>query len=133
LFGTGAVRNAVTRKVLCSLFCLVCSNGVAVAGAPQFQVIQIEEPVQSRSLSGIVLDPTGATISGVLVEQCEEGWKNCFAQTRTDEDGRFSWRHAGNGKHFLRLSKNGFDPLWITVVVVRSSKTEIRLYLTVAT
>jgi len=119
-------------KAVCLLVCLIWAYRPAAAAAPQFQVIRLEEPFQSHSLSGTVSDPSGSTLPGVLVEECEKGWTNCFAQTRTDEHGYFSWRHPKKGNHFLRLSKDGFDPLWITVTVVKSSKTDLRLQLYIA-
>ncbi len=37
----------------------------------QLELITIERPLSSRSLAGVVVDPTGAPVSGVVVEECD--------------------------------------------------------------
>ena len=120
-------------RTFLSLAFLCIASISTLAASPQLQLITIKEPFDSHSLSGTVTDPSGAGRYGVLVEECEDGWKACFAQTRTDRNGHFSWRHAKKGKHYLRLSQDGFDPTQITVIIDKNSKADIRLELELAT
>ncbi len=114
-----------------SWFFVPCAS--ILAAVPQLAVAQIQQPFHSRSLSGTVLDPSGAGTPDAVVEECQEGWKKCFAQARTDEKGHFSFHRSKRGIHYLRLTKDGFDPLWITVIVDPDSKTDLRLQLHAAT
>jgi hypothetical protein len=126
------MRGSRLRTTL--VLTLICVESVStLAAAPQYQLITIAKPFQSHSLSGIVSDPSGAGRLGVLVQECDDSWKNCFAQTQTDHNGHFSLKHAKKGKHYLRLSLDGFDPTQITVIVDKSSKADIRFELIVAT
>jgi carboxypeptidase family protein len=96
-------------------------------------LVVYEKPFHSRSLSGFVLDYSHAPIPDVLVEECTEKWESCFAHTRTDQTGRFSWPGVKKGRHFLKISSPGFNPTQIIVVVSWHSKAEFRLNLNVAT
>jgi hypothetical protein len=133
LSNTGALRKtreARLRTFLAlALLCAVCIS--PVTAAPQ-RLVVFEKPFHSRSLSGFVLDYSHAPIPDALVEECTENWDSCFAQTRTDQRGRFSWPGVKGGKHFLKISSPGFDPAQIIVMVSWHSKAEFRLKLTVA-
>jgi hypothetical protein len=124
-------ESKLKTALVLALFCVASIS--TLAGSPQVQVITIEKPFQSRSLSGTVSDPSGAGRLGVLVQECDDSWKNCFAQTQTDYNGHFSLKHAKKGKHYLRLSLDGFDPTQITVIVDKSSKAEIGFELHIST
>jgi hypothetical protein len=125
------MESKLRTFIVLALFCVgsISTSG----GPPQTQLITIEKPFQSRSLSGTLSDPSGAPTSGVLVQECDDSWKNCFAQTQTDHNGHFSLKHAKKGKHYLRLSLDGFDPTQITVIIDKSSKADIRFELHIST
>jgi hypothetical protein len=109
------------------------TSALSLAAGQGIVLIRIEEPFSSHSLAGTLLDPSGGEIDGVLVQDCREGWKDCFAQQETNTDGRFSWPRSVSGKHFLRISKSGFNPMEIVVIVDKKVKTDLRLRMDVST
>jgi hypothetical protein len=134
LSSTGTLRK--TRQARLRTFLALALLGAVcispVTAAPQ-RLVVFERPFHSRSLSGFVLDYSHAPVAGALVEECTEKWERCFAQTRTDQNGRFSWPSVKKGRHFLKISSPGFNPAQIIVMVSWHSKAEFRLELTVAT
>jgi hypothetical protein len=125
----------------------------------QWVQITIEKPFVARRLSGIVVDPSGAPVSRVVVEQCDElfsplqvksetgeplpeilhgecdrGPGHIVASTTTDEGGRFAFPNAKTGKtYYLHLNSPGFDPLQITVKLRHFSRARLRIRLYIAT
>ena len=148
-------RLVRTRILLCSLTVLLLRGSSAHA---QLELIMIEKPFVARSLSGVVLDPSGAPIAEVLVEQCntssapnqirnERGElvgtvpSDCarepghiLASTKTNANGFFSLPGAEKGKaYYLHLSSPGFDPMQITVKLRFYSWGRLRIKLHIAT
>jgi hypothetical protein len=125
----------------------------------QLELIMIERPFHARALSGVVVDPSGAPIPGVVVEECDASFsprplsdpgekpspmtmlwdcdrdsKHIVATVTTDANGRFAFPQAKEAKvHYLHLSLNGFDPMEIVVIVSRFARTEPRIKMTIAT
>lgn len=108
------------RTCLCiGLLCctaMLCSF-VTAAGRGGYSEIEIQKPFRSPSLSGMVVDQSGALIPDVSVEECQSGWNSCVQFSTTNANGRFGSRGKKYGKHFLRFQAPGFDPLLVVVIV----------------
>jgi hypothetical protein len=107
----------MSYKAFARTLCLFIIYVSAAAATPQSSPVELETPFRSSSLSGIVLDTAGKGIRGVLVEECERGWKKCFTFARTDKNGRFVSAGRRTGEHFLRFSSEGFQTVEIRVIV----------------
>ncbi|HXX20081.1 MAG TPA: carboxypeptidase-like regulatory domain-containing protein [Candidatus Acidoferrum sp.] len=105
---------------------------LSCASAASQYSVEMVEPFHSRSLSGTVLDASAAPLEGAVVERCQERWRNCFDRVVTDRHGRFSWHHAKNGTYFLKLSKDGFNPMQVTVIIDGNFKAGLRFQLPIA-
>jgi hypothetical protein len=123
--------NRITKTSLWFLAALLLPP---LPARPQMVLITFDHPFQSQTLRGTVSDPTGASVMGVLIEDCDTNFKQVRASTWTDENGHFTLRHGRIGTtHFLRVSKDGFDPMQITVQLRRSADPELSIKLHIAT
>jgi len=95
---------------------------------PQSQeTIQVDAEIKSRSLSGVVTDPSGSVASRVLVERVRPGWGKRISAIFSDTDGRFAFAGVGPGTHFLRISKPGFNTMLLKVRVSAKAKSTLRI------
>jgi len=95
---------------------------------PQSQeTIQVDAEIKSRSLSGVVTDPSGAGASKVLVERVRPGWGKRISAVFSDTDGHFAFAGVGSGTHFLRVSKPGFNTMLLKVRVSAKTKSTLRI------
>ena len=97
--------------------CLAAGSAFASGAAPQSSTTQIDAPVRSVSLSGIVVDAARRGIRGVLIEECQRDWKQCSRFGRTDKNGRFVSAGRRTGEHLLQFSSEGFETLEIRVIL----------------
>lgn len=99
----------------------------------QLQTIEIDDVQLARSLSGVVVDPSDALRSGVLVEEFSAGWKKPLRSTMTDEKGKFKFSSVkGRDTYYSQLSMEGFDFLRLRVKLDRKRGTQLRVKLIVA-
>src|SRR5882672_181860 len=97
---------------------------------PQSQeTIQVDAEIKSRSLSGVVTDPSGAVASQVLVERVRPGWGKRIAAVLTDSHGHFVFARAAPGTHFLRVSKPGFNTMTLKVRVTPKARSRLQIEL----
>ena len=94
---------------------------------------KMAQPIIARSLSGSVLAPSGSRIPKVLVELVSEDWKTRVDARSTNSEGSFVFAKVPMGKHFLKVSKPGFDTLLVTVITTKKTKAKLRLYLKFST
>lgn len=95
---------------------------------PQSQeTIQVDAEIKSRSLSGVVTDPSGAGASKVLVERVRANWGKRISAVFSDTDGHFGFAGIGPGTHFLRVSKPGFNTMLLKVRVNAKTKSTLRI------
>jgi hypothetical protein len=122
------------RKIAMRLTAIVVSLGlVSAAYAQGYALVVIEHPFRAQDLAGAVVDPTGAPVEGVVVEDCDASFMHVLASTQTDEKGRFRFPKAKSGStHFLRLEVHGFDPMHVTVLIRRLARTKLCIRLTIA-
>ncbi|MBZ5654766.1 MAG: carboxypeptidase-like regulatory domain-containing protein [Acidobacteriia bacterium] len=98
---------------------------------PQGWVTAEHPTAQARSLSGTVLDPSGAPMRSVLVERMMPDFKKRLAATITNERGEFRL-HGGAGKHYLRFRYRGFNDYLLPVVVAHSSRETLLVKLEIS-
>ena len=125
----------------------------------QLVLITIEKPFTAHSLSGVVVDTTGAPIPAAVVEECDMQFtpieikdakggptgenlhgdctqtpRRVVATTETNAHGHFSIPKAREGKtYYLHVSSPGFDPMQIKVRLRFFARTGVRIRLHIAT
>jgi hypothetical protein len=118
------------------------------------ELILIERPFHARHLAGVVLDQTGAPISGVLVEVCEPFLaqvrtqtsmemeqgdcathpEHALGSTKTDTNGHFAFNQLGLSRtRYLHLRFDGFNPMQLSVKWGLFAHREFRVVMHVAT
>lgn len=76
------------------------------------ELVIIEEPQPAQRVEGVVLDPSGAPISGMAVTDRTEGWVAVLRSTTTDSKGHFRFsQERGKIVYYLRFDHPGFNPL----------------------
>ncbi len=125
------MRSQIARAVFMAV-------SLMPAFAPSLQspvvLITFDQPLQSQKLAGVVVGPSGATVMGVRVEECDSTFTHVKATAWTDEDGHFALRHGRKGTtHFLCIGRDGPDPMQLTVQLKHSAKPDLKIVLTIAT
>jgi len=99
-----------------SLFAICCVPLLSVTISAQLQVVEIEQPQFAKSVAGVVVDPSGAALPGVTVEERSEDWKTVLRSTKTDENGRFHFAPSRNKPSIAFTShvraSIGFESNW---------------------
>ena len=127
-------RQRLLRRLARTIgFCLLL---LAVSPHPQAQLVLItfDHPFQAQKLAGVTVDSSGESVMGVLIEDCDSTFKKVRASARTDEDGHFAFRKWKAGTtHYLRVSRDGFDPMRMIVQLKPSASAELTIQLQIAT
>jgi Carboxypeptidase regulatory-like domain len=96
--------------------------------------VEIADVQLVRSLAGTVRDGVGSAVPGVLVEECNPGWKDSLRSTKTDPTGNFTFTPVKSRDiYYFRLTSNGFNQLRVRVKIDHKRGKELRLELDVAT
>jgi len=99
----------------------------------QLVLITFDHPFQAQKLAGVALDPSGTSVMGVLIEDCDPTFKRVRKSAWTDEDGRFAFRRGRAGTtHYLRVSRDGFDPMRMIVQIKPGASAELAVQLHIA-
>jgi hypothetical protein len=101
--------------------------------AAQMQLIEIEELQLSRSSAGVMIDPSGATIPHVTIEERSDDWKIVLRTTHSDEEGRFHFSHHRNRVVHLEFSSPGFNRLRIRVRLDEKGEAKLVVKMLIAT
>lgn len=96
-------------------------------------VVRYDEPFVTNSLSGIVTDPKGDIIAGVLVKRCNSDWKKTISTTSTNEKGKFNFSKLPDGLYFLKLIYNGFQQTEVKIRIYKKSKKKLIIRMELAT
>lgn len=89
----------------------------------QMEIVEIEGPQSAKSVAGVVLDPSGAALPGVTVEERTEDWKAVLRSTETDENGRFHFSPSRNkAVYCLQFSRSGFNWLRMKLQLDKKAK-----------
>jgi hypothetical protein len=100
-----------SRSVIILLLCVTLGWALSCFGQPLGQASgsAVQEPAQplSGSISGTVVDQTGALVVGAVIKLSAEG-KTAGRETRSDTDGQYSFANVPPGPFQLTLSSQGF-------------------------
>lgn len=149
-------RQVLQRDACLVVFAVFLFMSAAPANA-QYE-ITYEKPFVARSLSGIVVDPTGTPVVAVLVEECDSELdqrqsydssgkpvglfpspkcstepNHVVASMRTDAQGRFAFPGAKSGRTcYLHLRLYGFNPMIIPIKVGFFARRGVKIHLQIA-
>jgi hypothetical protein len=118
----------VRKNAVVAIVCML--NVWALA---QYQLIEIEELQLSKTNAGVVVDPSGAAIPNVTIEERSDDWKIVFRTTRSDEKGRFHFSRDPNRVVRLEFSSPGFDRLRIRVRLDKKGEAKLAVKMPIAT
>ena len=96
------------------------------------EAIEFEKPIRARSLSGVVVDNAGHRMPGVLIERLGPDRKNAQDKTVADGNGLFVFSGRLKGKQLLRLTKDGWSTLYVSVIVDTKTKSDLQLAMIIA-
>ena len=80
------------------------------------------QTASTGAITGVVLDPSGAVIPGVLVELSQGGYEE-VRSFKSDENGQFGFVLLAPGTYQLRASKTGFTRYTLPAVHVTVTET----------
>ena len=116
------------------LFAIACLSFSSVILAAQMEVVEIEKPQLAKSVAGFVVDPSGAGLSGVRVEERSGDWKTVLRSTKTDDKGRFHFSNSGNKSvYYLQFSRFGFNWLRLKLQLDKTVKRPIIIKMPIGT
>lgn len=131
--GLRAVRLRVSRAAGAAFAALLSLLAVAQA-KPRAQKkacpasggqVKVEksaaQPGASSALSGVVLDPAGASVAGAEVVITDEGTGQ-KSSVETSGEGEFLFPRLGAGSYTLEVSSQGFVPLTVARLEVRADE-----------
>jgi hypothetical protein len=100
---------------------------------PQMEIAEVEAPILSKAVAGVVIDPSGAEVDGVVVEERSSDWKTVLRSTTTDTKGRFHFSSKSKQTlYYLQFNRLGFDWLRITVRLRKDGVQQIPVKLHIA-
>jgi len=107
------VRSAIIFPLLLALGATLPCFGQSAGQAPSLRTqepaagVQSSTPPLPGSISGWVLDQSGALVAGAAVKLTAQGTER---QTRSDANGQFAFPNVPPGSFLLTLSSQGFAP-----------------------
>ena len=120
------MRRALVLLLLIGLF------GVVDALA-QMEIVEMPSRT-AKALAGIVTDPSGAPLEGVLVEERSSNWANVLRSTKTDAKGLFHFSSTKKqNTYYLQFGRTGFNWARLTVKVHRHGEPKIMLQMPIGT
>jgi Carboxypeptidase regulatory-like domain len=123
----GSWKMRILTNVLL-VFCLL-----RVCEASQ-EVVQYSRTRSVSSLSGMVVDTTGAAIPNAQVCSMSAGWRTELKCTTTDCDGHWSLSVTPKKKlYYLRFVKATFNQVWIKARLTRRKAPPLTVEMPVAT
>jgi hypothetical protein len=94
---------------------LICTLFVAPASAVR-ELIIFDQPQLAQRVEGIVLDPAGAPIPGMIVTDRTANGVSVLRSTKTDSKGHFHFpSQRGKSTYCLRFDHPLFNPLQLTL------------------
>jgi uncharacterized GH25 family protein len=110
---------------------LLISAGILPATA-QYEVVHAK-PIKVKHLSGVVVDPRGATVEYAEIQLLDHTNHHMLASTFADAKGAFSFPDKQRGTWLeVRVLKDGFNRVQYTVHIGFFGRDRMRLILPVA-
>ena len=118
-------------RILANFLLTLCLLGICEAGQ---EVVQYSKIRNVSTLSGMVVDSTGAAIPDAQVCSMSVGWKTELQCTTTDSEGHWALSARRKEKlHYLRFVKASFNQVWIKARVTRRKAAPLTVEMPVAT
>lgn len=116
---------------LANFLLVLCLLGICQASQ---EVVQYSKTRNVSTLSGMVVDRTGAAIPDAQVCSMSTGWKTELECTTTDSDGRWALSVKPEKKlYYLRFVKENFNQVWVKARVTTRKAAPLTVEMPVAT
>lgn len=127
------LRYAVV-VVLLALSLLSCGTRIPrdIEEAHGWILVRADKPLEARSLVGLVVDPSGAPLSDVVVERMTARWERRREATLTSSKGEFHLGDGGAGTYYLKFRDLGFNDLEVVVFLVPETSKSLRIEMQIA-
>ena|SRR5215469_18213175 len=107
---------------------------LSLGAAAQLQLVEIDKPQLSQSVAGTVIDPSGAAIPEVPVEEFSANWKKFIRATHTDRNGKFYFTpQQGRTLYHLQFRNPGFNTVRLKIKLDSKAKPRITVKMSIAT
>ena len=118
-------------RILMNFLLVLCLLGICDAGQ---EIVQYSKTRNVSTLSGMVVDRTGAAIPEAQVCSMSAGWKTQLECTTTASDGRWTLSVKPNEKlYYLRFVKANFNQVWIKARLTTRKVAPLTVEMPVAT
>jgi hypothetical protein len=118
-------------RILTNVLLVFCLLRICEAGQ---EVVQYAKTRKVSTLSGTVVDNTGAAIPDAQVCSMSAGWKTELQCTTTDSDGRWALSvRPRETLYFLRFVKANFNQVWIKAQLTTRKAAPLTVEMPVAT
>ncbi len=97
------------------------------------EIIEFEKPFVFKALNGTITDNVGFPIPKVLVELVKADWKSRIKATLTDEQGKFILDESSPGINYIKISKDGFNTIFVKIIVDKKSKDTFKIKMGIST
>jgi hypothetical protein len=148
------------RRIVVHFGLILTLLAFVLSARAQVALIEFAHPFHARHLAGVVVDSTGAPVSGVVVEDCVQTFiqarasveadtsifekrmildchsepEHILASTKTDAHGYFEFPRSKMGTtHYLFVYCPGWDPMQMIVKLRRYVKRNLKIQLHIAT
>ena len=119
-------------KAVLVAFVLMLLPFIANAQGSQTEIMQ--RPVNARHLDGYIRMRDAQGISGVRVDEYDEGWKHVLTTTIIDRNGQFHLDSTiKRSTHYLRLTALGFNLRFYTIRLSERGPAQLELELNLGT
>jgi hypothetical protein len=96
--------------------------------------VELRDIQFSKTVSGTVVDQSGAPVADVEVAEVSSDWKTSLRTTQTGADGKWSLTPVHGRKwYFIRLTAPGFNELRFRMQLSNTKSQGLRIVLSVAT
>jgi hypothetical protein len=115
--------------VLLAFSLLSCSTRIPpdLDDAHGWILVRPDQPFETRSLAGVVFDPSGAPLPDVVVERMSAQWEKRREATLTSSKGKFHLGDGGAGTYYLRFRHLGFNDLEVLVILIPETSKTLRV------
>ena len=99
-----------TLSVLFSLVGLSAAQGTSTTKDGQ-NAEKNEQKLAANELAGVVVDPNGASVPGVMIKIFRNSDKKPLKKVRSNDDGHYRFSSLSGGKYRIEVKFNGFKKM----------------------